>query len=302
MKKNALAILICSVNVILLLFMQNFQELELNSGLRGIYFLQNLWVKPIPPSDIVDIEIDNNTYVRKPEIRDCLAKNQGAIDIRCFSRRLHGDLVEELNRHGAKLIVFNLFFRESRGDEDVVFADIIRKAGNVLLQSYQSIRFLGQDMKTIDISQPAAILADSAASAPLPVSDNQAATPNFWLFLNVIHVENRAGQNYIQPILPVLALHLLVLEQYRQPLLTILAGTNPELASYLAKLPSDYNQQATMAAIIGKFSMLARNNPDWVGQMLAAVAQDPILSNTTKQYLQAIFRLYQADNAVYLNV
>jgi len=46
---------------------------------------------------------------------------------------------------------------------------------------------------------------------------------------------------------------------------------------------------------------LARHNPDWAGQNIAAVERNPVLSIRTKHYLQALFRLYQADNNIYLN-
>jgi|GEM_PF-3549601 len=300
MKKNLLAVFVFVINALLMIFVQNIQEIELNAGLNTLTFLQSLWIRPQPPRDIVDIEITNNTFIREPEIRRCLANYQGIIDIRCFSRQLHSQMIDRLSQHGARLIVFNMLFKESRGQEDIQLAESIRKAGNVLLQSYQGRRFLGQDMEIVDVSHTVPILDDSAASAPLPVSDNQAATPHFWLFMDLIHVEKGAGQNYRQPILPVLALHLLILQQYSQPFLTILAEQSPESAALLTQHPQDYNHRATMNTLIGNLQSLSKQQPDWASKSIASLALQTQLSADARQQLTALLQLYQRDDDFYL--
>ena len=300
MKKNLLAIIVFVINALLMIFVQNIQEIELNTGLNTLTFLQSLWIRPQPPRDIVDIEITSNTFIREPEIRRCLANYQGIIDIRCFSRQLHSQMIDRLSQHGARLIVFNMLFKESRGQEDVQLAESIRKAGNVLLQSYQGRRFLGQDMEIVDVSHTVPLLDDSAASAPLPVSDNQAATPHFWLFMDLIHVEKGAGQNYRQPILPVLALHVLILQQYSQPFLTILKEQSPETAALISQHSQDYNHRAIMNTLIGNLQSLSKQQPDWTNQSIASLAQQTQLSAEARQQLTALLQLYQRDDDFYL--
>ena len=91
---------------------------------------------------------------------------------RNWPRSLHGELVNKLNQLGAAVIVFDIFFEESRNqEENILFAKALREAGNVILfqslkkQPIRSLTSAGNIQQTgylESLKQPIPILRDAA--------------------------------------------------------------------------------------------------------------------------------------------
>ncbi len=302
MQKHTPIFTITITSLILIFFIIYSKKLELINGLTSLYRSQNLLtINKTLPSDILNIEITQATFLESPEIRECLQNHHGTIDMRCLSRRLHGDLIRKLHNQGASLIVFNLLFRESRIEEDAYFAESIRDIGNVLLQDYQQKRFIGSGVEIIDITPPVSPLGESTASAPMPIADIEGSLPRFWLFLNLIHSDQSLAQSYSQPILPVAALQLLTLRQHQQPLIQLFQPLSPALSGLLSVPERDLNQRSLLHEFHQQLSQLFTDHPH-VGQQLTTLLNSRSdLSSAAKQQIQALLRLYQVDNDFYLN-
>lgn len=109
--------------------------LEEEVGLDWLFRLRG----PLPaPSEVVVVSIERNSSQRLG-----LANKP-----RKWPRSLHGDLVRKLNKHGAAVIIFDIFFEEIRdSQENTLFAAALREAGNVIL--FQSINKEPVDSETL---------------------------------------------------------------------------------------------------------------------------------------------------------
>ncbi len=255
------------INLLIILTSISYQSTEINFESNIIHSARSLIFSTTFPSNIFNIEINQNTFIELPEVKECLQTHHGSIDIRCLSRRLHGDLIRKLHNHGASLIVFNLLFRESRGEEDLYFAESIHDVGNVLLQDYQQKRFIGSGVEIVDITPPVLPLGESSASAPMPIADIEGSLPHFWRFLNLVHSDQSLAQSYSQPILPVTALQLLVLQQHQQTLIQLFQPLSPALSSLLSVPERDLNQRNLLHDFHQQLSQLFTENPNAVKQL-----------------------------------
>jgi len=79
------------------------------------------------PQDIVIVAIDEASF--------------GVLGLRWpWPRSIHAELVRNLKEAGAKLIVFDIVFPEKSNEEDdLMFAEMIKRAGNVVLASTQEV-------------------------------------------------------------------------------------------------------------------------------------------------------------------
>jgi adenylate cyclase len=298
-KKNRHSI-ITAISIFILLLLAIYQAININTGLINIYPTSKL-IHYLLPNNILNIEINQNTFIELPTVKECLQNHHGTIDIRCLSRRLHGDLIRKLHNQGASLIVFNLLFRESRGEEDAYFAESIHDVGHVLLQDYQQKRFIGSGVEIVDITPPVSPLGESTASAPMPIADIAGSLPHFWQFLNLVHSDQNLAQSYSQPILPVTALQLLTLRQHQQTLIQLFQPIAPALSSLLSVPERDLNRRSLLHEFHQQLSQLFTDNPHTGQQLTSLLNNRSDLSLAAKQQIQALFRLYQVDNDFYLN-
>ncbi len=102
-----------------------------------------------------------------------------------WPRSLHGRLVSRLAEQGAKVIVFDLFFKDIGSEEEnAKFAEAMRDAGNVIL--FEKLTRTASQAHPVRGSiriPPTAQLAQAAtglASHPLPTSSLR--VNQFWLF------------------------------------------------------------------------------------------------------------------------
>ena len=177
------------------------------------------------PSDVVVISIDRESSERL-DVSDNPDR---------WPRSLHARLVENLDREGAKVIIFDVYFIEPRSpNEDDSFAAAIRKARNVVLaQPLKASEVAGSDPdgsymgqhRIVKIVKPIAPLSQAAvATAPfvlprLPVKVNQ-----YWTF------HAAAGDS---PTFPVVAFQLYALEAYDE-FIRILEKVSPNQAGKLS--------------------------------------------------------------------
>lgn len=215
-----------------------------------------------------------------------------------WPRHYHVKLIEILKARGAKVIVFDVFFKEARdkkGDERLATA--IKNAGNVILFSKLKRQILSQQGRSpqfielnnaINIEQlvyPTQIIAQApAVLAPFALLKYPQKVSQFWTF--------RVPAGEI-PNLPVMAFQLANMENY-QILRQIIKEIIPEKANYL---PEDNNvilKQQQLTEVVSEIRRLFKENPN--------------LSNKVKQLadkdnasLISLINMYQGPNQYYLN-
>lgn len=102
-------------------------DLEEQYGLEWLFRLRG---SISPPTEIVIVTVDRKS-ARKLGLSDKPDR---------WPRSLHGQLIEHLQAACAKLIVFDLFFREAQlSSEDKILAQAMRKSGNVALIGHLGI-------------------------------------------------------------------------------------------------------------------------------------------------------------------
>ena len=179
-------------------------ELEEKWGLAWLFNLRG----PRPaPQEVVIVSIDQES---SRQLRLDERPNQ-------WSRSVHAQLVDKLSRFGAKVIVFDVFFRHERDlQSDLDFAAALKNAGNVILFAHLNQRLVvipdnNGGSKTVLMDQlvpPVALIADSAlAYAPFPLPKVPARVNQAWLF------KPSSGD---LPTLPVLALHHYATSAFQQ--------------------------------------------------------------------------------------
>ena len=158
------------------------------------------------PSDVVVVSID----------RDSSDQLNVSDNPDRWPRSLHARLVETLAREGARVVIFDVYFREPRSPaEDNSLAEAIGKARNVVLAESLRAREVpaaesggsyAEEHRIVKIVKPIAALSQSAfATAPfvlprLPVKVNQ-----YWTF------QTDAGDS---PTFPIVAFQLYILPLY----------------------------------------------------------------------------------------
>jgi CHASE2 domain-containing sensor protein len=92
------------------------------------------------------------------------------------SRTVHAQLVDRLREEGAKTIVFDIFFRAIKPDEDLILATALKRHGNVILGSAletQSHETGGQSgVQIVQVTPPPELLQTNAAGVGLLLAGN----------------------------------------------------------------------------------------------------------------------------------
>lgn len=119
-KRLIAALLIGAIGIVwgLLLF-----EFDFGVGLRrASYDLPFRFTERLPPDDIVLVQLDEATFV------DFQVPLSEPLD-----RRFHAEMVKLLTDAGARMIVFDINFPDSKPEQDAALAEAIEKHGNVVL-------------------------------------------------------------------------------------------------------------------------------------------------------------------------
>ncbi len=239
--------------------------LETQLGLPFLYGLRG--TRP-PPSDVVIVSVDPAS-----------ARELGQpVKIRKWDRRLHAELVEAVTRHGAKVVVFDIFFDEPRKndpEQDRIFRSAIREAGNVLL--YADLRLVRRDELQIEtLVPPLAMLADASAGfAPFVLPREPVRVDRAWLF------KPSAGD---WPTLPVVAFQQFASDEY--PALRSLLQRADFLDAGI-KLPEP-DEEFDVALLTRELRELFASRRDLQGGALL----DMVPSSERKGLLAALVALY----------
>jgi serine phosphatase RsbU (regulator of sigma subunit)/CHASE2 domain-containing sensor protein len=268
-------------------------NLEENTGL-GLLFKLRGEQKPSGEVVVVSIEKESSDYLNLPNNPDK------------WPRSLHARLVDNLVREGAAVITFDVHFIEPRSpDDDQLFAESLRKAGNVVIGEplvTREVKLSDSDSSQsqpgvhsiVKIVKPIELFANSAiATAPFSLPRIPFKVNQYWGF------QTGAGDS---PTLPVVAFQLVTLSLYEE-FVGLLEKVNPEQA---AKLPPDSAtaiKTKGVKRLIRDIRAIFESNPLIAEKMLQALASSEPTSNDAKNngLLKSLIKMYAAPNSRYIN-
>ena len=256
---------------------------------------------PLPvPNDILNIEIQKNTFFEIYEIRNCIQENYGQLSSRCFSRLIHTRLIQNLNQHNVQFIVFNLLFKTSRGEQDIQFASEIHKANNVLLQSIQEVRFVGLGIESISVSPPVSPL-DKGINSPFTIPKTDISVPRLWTFSNVTRTQKESTKIYIQSSLPITVLQLFILNNHKNTLVQVLSEYYPELTKILIENKNISASPEILQTFSEKSYLAFKSDNEVYEKLLTSLKEKSRYQDRAIKDITALIQLYQDGNSIYLN-
>jgi len=221
-----------------------------------------------------------------------------------WPRSLHARLVENLVKAGAAVIVFDMNFNEARSPEqDRLFADAIRRAGNVILFEYLSreiVPLMGKErppMGNLYIEKlitPIPPLAESAiALAPFPLPKVPFKVSRYWAF------KTGAGDT---PTLPIVAFQTFALEVYDE-FIQLLKTVNPSQAEKLPRTREAVLSARGVEKLVRDLRHAFESDPRLVEGLLEALpnSRAPALEDRKSRLLKSLIKMYQSADSPYLN-
>ncbi len=253
---------------LVLAFLPPVADLEQRFGLQWLFNLRG----PQPaPEEVVLLAINSETtdtlgLPEKPAL---------------WTRDLHTRAIDRLREAGAAAIVFDLFFEESR-PQDQPLADAIRRAGNVVL--------IKKLVAESEAQQSAAVvLQDSAlVNAPFMLPRESVRVDGFWTF------KSSAGD---LPTLPVAALQVYGSHAY-QPIRRALIRLRPALE---ADLPAGLSSSTDFSRAVQSLRKTLTGEPELLKQALMDIAANSQSQPEVKRIAAALLRAYGSDEALFLN-
>jgi adenylate cyclase len=263
--------------------------LEENFGLNILFKLRGLRQAP---KDVIVVTIDKLSADKLN-----LPNNPDK-----WPRSLHAQLTENLANEGASVIAFDLFFNESRSSEnDSLFAEAMKKAGNVVLNEYLSKETpldesgkVIEDVHIVKQVPPIPVLAKSAftiAGFPLPKVPNKIS--QYWTF------KKAAGD---LPTMPTVAFQIFALDVYDE-FLHLLQKHSPVQLDIVP---------------LNKEAIITNKNINYVVQVLRNIfKKDPLIAkkmledlqnskavfidSRNSQLIKSLVMMYQGPDSQYLN-
>ena len=268
-------------------------NLEENTGLGLLFKLRGVQ-QPSGEVVVVSIEKESSDNLNLPNNPDK------------WPRSLHARLIDNLVREGAAVITFDVHFIEPRNPEDdQLFAESLKKAGNVVIgeplvtrevklsesggsQSQPGVHSIVKIVKPIELFATSAIATAPFSLPRIPFKVNQ-----YWGF------QTGAGDS---PTLPVVAFQLITLPLYEE-FLGLLKKVSPEQA---AKLPPDSTtaiKTEGVKRLIRDIRSIFESDPLIAEKMLQALASSESISNEAKNnnLLKSLIKMYAAPNSRYIN-
>ena len=265
------------------------QALEEDVGLDQLFMLRGQ--RPAP-TDVVIVSIDkesaNELGLAKEPVK--------------WPRTLHAQLIDRLTARGARVIGFDVLFKEQHSaEENRQLAHSIQAANNVVLFEYldkQLVPMAGQTLLSDDQSfieilvPPLPILADAAlALAPFALPKVPAKVSQIWLF------KPSAGD---VPTLPAVMFQIYAFEVYdefRELLINVDNGAADILPEDKQVIFNSHNVEE----ILVKLRTLFKNNPAIASGMLQHLNTSADTDTRTATLLRALIKLYQGRDSRYLN-
>jgi len=264
-------------------------DLEKNMGLTSLFKLRG--PRKVPP-DVIIVAMDKATSdnLHLPT------------DPTKWPRYLHAELIINLLRQGASVVVFDIIF-DHETNHDNLFAKAIAHAGNVVLcECLKKETIPLSDKKggkagevTIEkLESPASILGQAAvALAPLPLPKTPIRVSQYWL------IKTGALDT---PTLPVVAFQIFALDVYDE-FLQLLKEVAP---SFSEKLPGDRNviiESKNVENIILTLRNFFESNPLIAEKILDKLKNENSVSlgPKKKQLLTSFIKMHQGPISRYLN-
>jgi adenylate cyclase len=265
--------------------------IEENIGLGLLFKLRGAGQAP---SDVVVISIDKESseVLGLPDNPDK------------WPRSLHGRLTETLVKEGARVVAFDVHFIEPRSPEDdSLFAEAMRKAGNVVLV---------EPLKTKELPLPGGGGSDAAGHnivrvvPPIDLFSRAAvATAPFTLPRIPFKVgrystfERGAGDS---PAMPIVALQLFAMEVYGE-FVRLLENASPDLAG---KLPLDGDtaiKTRGVRELAKDIREIFESKPFIAERMLKEFETSGTLSLDVEKsrLVRSLIKMYRGSNSRYIN-
>jgi len=268
-------------------------NLEENTGLGLLFKLRGVQ-QSSGEVVVVSIEKESSDYLNLPNNPDK------------WPRSLHARLVDNLVREGAAVVTFDVHFIEPRNPEDdQLFAESIRKAGNVVIgeplvsrevklsdsggsQSQPGVHSIVKIVKPIELFATAAVATAPFSLPRIPFKVNQ-----YWGF------QTGAGDS---PTLPVVTFQLLTLPLYEE-FVRLLEKVSPEQTANLPPDPATAIKTKGVKRLIRDIRGIFESNPLIAEQMLQALNSSAPLADDGKNngLLKSLIKMYAAPNSRYVN-
>ena len=292
LKALPLGVLVSTTGLVISFF-QFTHDFEEDVGLGLLFKLRG--VRP-PPSDAVVVSID----------KDSAAQLNISENPEKWPRSLHARLVEILSKQGAAVVTFDVHFLDPRVEkEDKLFADALRKAGNVVLSDPMTAREIaasgaegpyGLEHSIVKIVKPLPILADSAvATAPFVLPRIPFKVNQYWSFQS-------EGALSPPPTFPVVAYQLFARQVYVD-FVRLLEKVRPNLSG---KLPQSLDvpiRTKSVGNLIRTIKDVFESDSALAGRMIDELERfDPLAAEGKKKLiLTTLIKLYGDSNRRYLN-
>ena len=293
LKAVSLGIITALLGAVVYFLLSGF-ELEENLGLDVLFKLRG---KIEAPKDTVIIAIDKTSsdHFDLPN------------DPAQWPRQLHAQLIERLAALGARVIVFDIFFKEARDKtEDQVLAAAIKRAGNVILFTHLQRDILSEQgiapdrpdtLQAINIERlvlPTPVIANApVALAPFALLKYPQKITKFWTF--------RVPAGEI-PNLPAITLQLYNLDAY-PALHRLIQRTLPEQAQHWPATVTDIRKNHSLSQLVGELRYFFKQHPSLVQHATHYYHTDNSVSLATgsQQKIQSLLNMYAGPNQHYLN-
>lgn len=274
-------------------FSQFTHDFEENIGLGLLFDLRGARQAP---SDAVVISIDKESanQLSVPENPEK------------WPRSLHARLVDILSKAGAAVVTFDVHFLDPRVEkDDKLFADALRRAGNVVLSDPMTAREIaasasegsyGPEHSIVKIVKPLPLLADSAvATAPFVLPRIPFKVNQYWTFQS-------EGALSPPPTFPVVAYQLFARQVY-QDFVRLLVKVRPDLSGKLPQSLDASIKTKSIGKLIRTIKDLFDSDPPLADQMINELERSGFVSADGKKklILTTLIKLYGGSNRRYLN-
>jgi adenylate cyclase len=272
-------------------FLPVVHDTEENAGLGLLFKVRGARKAP---SEVVVVSIDRESaeHLNAPD------------DPEKWPRSLHAGLVEKLAREGARVITFDVYFKEPRSaEEDTSLAAAVNKARNVVLAESLKLRevrlsdingsHVGEH-SIVTIMKPFALLSSSAfATAPFVLPRTPVRVNQYWTF------QTYAGDS---PTFPVVAFQLYALPVYGE-FVHLLEKVGPDQAGKLPRDPATAIRAKGAVKFIRDIRAIFESDPLIAEKMIEALEHsDSASADADKnKLLKSLVKMYGGDNRRYLN-
>ncbi len=253
-------------------------SLEQEVGLSWLFKLRG---KVAAPADAVVVVLDKESAARfeQPE------------KIRNWARSLHAELIDRLTQRGAAVIVFDVFFEESRdAGGDRALAAAMRRSKRVVL--FQRVERERTPALTMDsLVTPTPVLAAAAAGlGPFPLPKVPNRVNQVWAFYPA--VDNVAT-------LPIVALQIYALQRlgYANFISHLQQAGFPSPEA----LPNELVSAQDLRALINGLRSGFRSVPGFAHGFIKTLEISSRLSPDTKRILTALAKMYAQGDSYFLN-